>query len=94
VALARFEHLAGVVVVGREPEYGGVGHDVFDEPGSDYLAVCRISTRALISRLQSPCYAALLGSVSWAFRFWSKEWQRPMPGRCHSFRREGARGGL
>ncbi len=32
VAVARFKYLARVVSVGREPEYGGVGHDVFDDP--------------------------------------------------------------
>ncbi|MDR6415555.1 isochorismatase family protein [Pseudarthrobacter sulfonivorans] len=29
---ARFEHLARGGAVGREPEYGGVGHDVLDKP--------------------------------------------------------------
>lgn len=32
----------------------------------------RISTRALINSSSHRVYAALLGSVSWVFRFWSK----------------------
>lgn len=39
VALAGFEHLPWTVTVGGNPEGGGVGHGVFDEPGSEHLTV-------------------------------------------------------
>jgi len=81
VALAGFEHLPWSVTVGGDPEGRGVGHGIFDKPGSEHLTVesdfhQSVDQEAPIDVLLG-C-GSVEGHVLWLSRFWAGS-RRPVP---------------